>query len=84
MLLLELLLVFAVAVVLDGLNTLYVRAVADRAVWRASVASGLCTLLASAVFVHLTTRVAAGEQATSLCAYALGSSAGTWLGERRG
>lgn len=83
MFLLELLVVFVIAVVLDGLNTLYVRSVAEGAVWRATVVSGVVTLLASAVFVRITTQVDGGEQASSLCVYALGSSAGTWLGLRR-
>lgn len=80
MFLLELLVVFLVAVVLDGLNTLYVRWVAERAVWRATVVSGVVTLLASAVFVRIATQAEGGEQAGSLLVYALGSSAGTWLG----
>lgn len=80
--LLELVAVFVLAVVLDGLNTLYVRWVAERAVLRATVVSGVTTLLASLLFVRIVSHASA-EQATSVCAYALGSSAGTWLGLRR-
>lgn len=80
--LLELVAVFSLAVLLDGLNTLYVRSVAEKAVLRATVVSGVATLLASLLFVRIVSH-AADDQATSVCAYALGSSAGTWLGLRR-
>jgi hypothetical protein len=85
MVLIELVLLFLAGLLQDALNTSYVRAVAERHLWRATVLSGLVTLLGVLVFARLFTLLGAELEGAGggLVAYALGNSAGTWVGLRR-
>lgn len=85
LILLELCILFVAGVFQDALNTLYVRSVADRALWRATVLSGLTTVLGFLVFARVLGQLNAELEGagSGLIAYALGNSAGTWVGMRR-
>lgn len=85
MILLELGILFLAGVFQDALNTVYVRSIAERALWRATVLSGLTTVLGFIVFARIIGQLDAQADGagTGLIAYALGNSAGTWVGMRR-
>lgn len=85
MILLELGILFLAGVFQDALNTLYVRSVAERALWRATILSGLVTVLGFLVFARVFAMLSAelDGAGAGLIAYALGNSAGTWVGMRR-
>lgn len=85
MLLLELSVLFLAGAFQDALNTIYVRSVAERARGRASVLAGLLTILSFLVFTRIVAHLGAELETAgaSIFAYALGNSAGTWVGMRR-
>ena len=85
MILLELFALFAAGMFQEALNTVYVRSVAERLQWRATVLSGLLTVLGFVVFARIVTLIGPelGAASGSIVAYALGNSAGTWVGVRR-
>lgn len=84
MVLLEVAIIFAAGLLQDALNTAYVRAVADRARLRAAVLSGVVTVTGILVFARLLSQFEQLELAgPGLVAYALGNSAGTWVGLRK-
>ena len=83
MLVLELAILFAAGIVQDALNASYVRSIADRCRWRASVLSGVVTILGCLVFARLFASVQVHQAGAQVLAYALGSSVGTWMGLRR-
>ncbi len=86
MVVVELLVLFVAGLLQDALNTLYVRSVAERALWRATVLSGLLTVLGFVVFARIVNQLGHELEGAGggLLAYALGNSAGTWVGMRRG
>lgn len=81
----ELLILFFAGLCQDALNTLYVSAVAERARWRATVLSGFLTVLSFVVFARIAHQLGDELEGAGggLLAYALGNSAGTWVGMRR-
>ena len=85
MVLLELSILFLAGLFQDALNTTYVRSIAERARGRATVLSGLLTVLSFVVFARIIALMGAELETagTSIVAYALGNSAGTWVGMRR-
>jgi hypothetical protein len=85
MLLLELVILFAAGLFQDALNCIYVRSVAERALWRATALSGLVTILSFVVFARIVGHLGAELETAGgpIVAYALGNSAGTWVGLRR-
>lgn len=84
MFVLELSLFFMAGLVLDVVNTTYVRAVADRARASAALLSGLGSLLWLLVFASVLGALEPGAAVGNVLAYALGTSLGTWIGMRRG
>jgi hypothetical protein len=85
MFLLEILCIFGAGLLQDALNTAYVRAIAEKARPRATVLSGIVTVTGVLVFTRILGHFGELETAGStLFAYALGNSAGTWVGMRRG
>jgi hypothetical protein len=85
MLIFDLVILFGAGLVQDALNTVYVRSVAEKARGRATILSGLLTVLSFIVFARIYAQVSQIESAGgNVLAYALGNSAGTWLGMRRG
>ena len=85
MLVLELVVLFVAGLLQDALNTWYVRSVAERARWRATVLSGFVTVLSFVVFARIVSQLGheLDEAGGGILAYALGNSAGTWVGMRR-
>lgn len=85
MIAIELFCLFAAGLFQDVLNTLYVRSITDRALWRATILSGVTTILGFIVFARIMAHMGPQLDAlgSSLVAYAVGNSCGTWIGMRR-
>ena len=85
MLFFEILCIFGAGLLQDALNTAYVRAIAERSRPKAALLSGVVTVTGVLVFTRILGHFGELESASStLVAYALGNSAGTWVGMRKG
>jgi hypothetical protein len=84
MLFAELAALFIAGMCQDTLNTLYVRAIADHRRGRAMLLSGVLTVTGFLIFARVLAHFEANMDAASasLLSYALGNSAGTWVGLR--